>query len=194
MYDSLLSYIKKHSTTPLTGGDIELIQSNFTPKKLRKGQYVLQEGEVCKSTAFIVKGAMRQYTIDDKGAEHVIHLAIENWWADDRESFLTDTPSRYNIDAWENTDVLVLRKADYYDHLIHIPAMMEMIRLLDERHAYANHKRLHSALNDTAEQRYFNLMNTYPEFIQRFPQYLIASYLGVAKETLSRLRSSPVQK
>ncbi|MCW3126470.1 MAG: Crp/Fnr family transcriptional regulator [Bacteroidetes bacterium] len=190
MYQPLLSYIERHSTTPLSGEDIELIQSKFTPKKIRKGQYILQDGEICRSTAFIVKGAMRQYTVDDKGMEHIIQLAIENWWADDRESFLTDTPSRYYIDAWENTDVLVLKKTDYYEHLIHIPAMMEMIKVLDERHAYANHKRLHSALNDTAEQRYFNLISTRPEFIQRFPQYLIASYLGVAKETLSRLRSS----
>jgi CRP-like cAMP-binding protein len=194
MYHTLLSYIENYSTTPLTGGDIELIKSKFTPKKIRKGQYFLQEGEICRSAAFIVKGAMRQYSIDDNGVEHIIQLTIENWWAVDRESFLTLAPSQYNIDAWEDTDVLVLRKTDYFDHLVNIPAMVEMLRLMDERHAYANQKRLHSALNDTAERRYFNLINTHPEFIQRFPQYLIASYLGVSKETLSRLRSSPVQK
>ncbi|MDB5284354.1 MAG: cyclic nucleotide-binding protein [Bacteroidota bacterium] len=190
MYQSLLRYIERHSTTPLAADDIELIQSYFTPKKLRKGQYLLQEGEICKSTAFIVKGAMRQYSVDDKGTEHIIQLGIENWWCLERESFLMLTPSRYNIDAWEDTDLLMLKKTDYNDHLINVPAVAEMIALMKDRYASATQKRLHSVLNDTAEQRYFNLLNTYPEIVQRFPQYLIASYLGVAKETLSRLRSS----
>lgn len=194
MYQSLLSYIESHSTVPLSGDDIELIQSKFTPRKIRKGQYFLQEGEVCKSAAFIVKGAMRMYNVDDKGDEHMIQLTIENWWAVDRESFLTLAPSRYNIDAWEDTEVLVLKKTDYFDHLNTVPAMVEMLRAMDERNAYANQVRLHSVLNDSAEKRYANLANTHPEFIQRFPQYLIASYLGVAKETLSRLRSYPVQR
>jgi CRP-like cAMP-binding protein len=194
MYQAVLSYIQKHSTTPLTGDDIELIENKFAPKKIRKGQYFLQEGEVCKSAAFIVKGAMRQYNVDDKGVEHMIQLTIENWWAVDRESFLALTPSRYNIDAWEDTDVLVLKKTDFYDYLVNVPAIAEMFRAMDERNAYATQKRLHSVLNDTAEKRYLNLLDTYPELVQRFPQYLIASYLGVAKETLSRLRSYPVQK
>jgi CRP-like cAMP-binding protein len=194
MYRTLLNYIEKHSTTQLTDSDIELIQSKFVPKKIRKGQYFLQEGEICHSVAFIAKGAMRQYSVDDKGLEHIIQLTIENWWAVDRESFLTLAPSRFNIDAWEDTDALVLKKSDYYQHLINVPAMVEMWRLVDEKNAYANQKRLHSVLNDSAEQRYFNLQNSYPEFIQRFPQYIIASYLGVAKETLSRLRSYPVHK
>jgi CRP-like cAMP-binding protein len=194
MYQPLLSYIQEHATARLTGADIELIKSKFTPKKIRKGQYFLQEGEVCKSAAFIVKGAMRQYSVDDKGVEHILQLTIENWWAVDRESFLELTPSRYNIDAWEDTDILVLKKTDFYEHLTAVPAVVEMFRAMDERNAYANQKRLHSVLNDTAEKRYANLLDTYPELVQRFPQYLIASYLGVAKETLSRLRSYPVQK
>lgn len=194
MYNTLLAYIEKHSTTTLTGSDIELIQSKFTPKKIRKGQYFLQEGEICTSAAFIVDGAMRQYSVDEVGAEHIIQLTVENWWAVDGESFLTLAPSRYNIDAWEDTNVLVLKKTDYYDYLVAIPAMVEMIRSMDERNAYGNQIRLHSVLNDTAEKRYINLLNTHPEFIQRFPQYIIASYLGVSRETLSRLRSYPVQK
>jgi CRP-like cAMP-binding protein len=194
MYHTLLNYIEKHSTSVLTKSDIELIQSKFTLKKLRKRQYFLKEGEICKSVAFILKGAMRQYSVDDYGAEHIIQLTIENWWALDGESFLTLEPSRYYIDAWEDTNVLILKKVDYYDHLINIPAMVEMMTSTKERSAYANQKRLHSVLNDTAEKRYFDLLNSYPELIQRFPQYLIASYLGVAKETLSRLKSYSVKK
>ena len=194
MYHTLLNYIEKHSTSVLTKSDIELIQSKFTLKKLRKRQYFLKEGDICKSIAFIVKGAMRQYSVDDHGAEHIIQLTIENWWALDGESFMTLEPSRYYIDAWEDTIVLILKKTDYYNHLINIPAMVEMMTSTKERSAHANQKRLHSLLNDTAEKRYFNLLNSYPELIQRFPQYLIASYLGVAKETLSRFKSYSVKK
>jgi CRP-like cAMP-binding protein len=194
MYHTLLSYIEKQSKTALTVSDIELIQSKFTLKKLRKRQYFLKEGEICKSVAFIVKGAMRQYSVDDHGAEHIFQLTIENWWALDGESFLTLEPSRYYIDAWEDTYVLILKKTDYYDHLINIPAMVEMMASTKEMHSYATQKRLQSALNDTAEKRYSDLLNIHPEFIQRFPQYLIASYLGVAKETLSRFKSYSVKK
>src|SRR6266446_10426845 len=111
MANPLIKYITAHSSTPLTEGDIEMINSTFIPKKLRKRQYFLQEGEVCKFFAFIVKGAMRQYSVDDKGAEHIIQLAIENWWVGDRESYTMLTPTVYNIDAWENTDVLLITKA-----------------------------------------------------------------------------------
>jgi len=88
MYDSLISYFSRYATTPLRESDIELITNNFSPKKFRKRQYFLQEGEVCKYTAFIVKGAMRQYSVDDKGLEHTVGLFIENSWARERESLI----------------------------------------------------------------------------------------------------------
>src|SRR5262249_54792497 len=100
MYDSLIAYINNYSTIPLTENEIEIIKDVFIVKKMRKHQYLLQEGEVCKYFAFIVKGAMRQYTVDDKGTEHMVRLAIENWWIGDRESWTRQIPSEYNIDAW----------------------------------------------------------------------------------------------
>jgi CRP-like cAMP-binding protein len=148
---------------------------------------------VCKYAAFIVKGAMRQYSVDDKGSEHIVRLSIENWWAVDRESFVMLTPSIYNIDAWEDTDVLMITKADS-NHLNSIPALNEMSKRLDENHVFAYQKRLNAAISMTAEQRYLNLENTYPEFLQRFPQHIIASYLGITKETLSRIRKHAVTK
>src|SRR6478752_10388735 len=114
MHESLIAYIKNHSTTPLTETDIEVIEDVFVPKRIRKRQYFLQEGEVCKYAAFIVKGAMRQYSIDDKGVEHIVSLSIENWWAVDRESFTMLTPSIYYIDAWEETDALLVTKANFF--------------------------------------------------------------------------------
>ena len=85
MHESLLKYIRSHSKTPLKESEIEIIKDIAVPKKLRKGQYFLQEGEVCKYLGFIVNGAMRQYSVDDKGAEYIVRLTIENWWAGDRE-------------------------------------------------------------------------------------------------------------
>jgi len=194
LHESLLKYITGHSTTPLTERDVELIKNMFLPKRLRRRQYLLQEGEVCKYSAFVVKGAMRQYSVDEKGAEHVVHLAIENWWAVDRESFIMLTPSLYNIDAWEDSDLLVVTRADILNVLDPIPAISEMARMLDEKHAFAAQKRLNASISLSAEKRYSDLANTYPEFLQRFPQHIIASYLGITKETLSRIRHQTMKK
>lgn len=194
MYDSLVKYINSYISTPLTDNQIELIEDTFVPKKIRKRQYFLQEGEVCKYAAFIVKGAMRQYNVDDKGAEHIVHLYIENWWACDRESFVMLSPSIYNIDAWEDTDVLLMTKADYISLSKPIPALIEMSRNLDDRNYIATQKRLNASISFSAERRYKDLVGYYPEFLQRFPQHVIASYLGITKESLSRIRRQALKK
>ena len=100
MHESLLQYIQNYSSLPLSQAETETIKNSFIPKKLRKRQYFLQEGNVCKYGGFIVKGAMRQYSVDDKGAEHIVQLYIENYWASDRESAIMLTPSKYFIEAW----------------------------------------------------------------------------------------------
>ena len=194
MHDSLIAYIKKYSSTPLKEGDEELIKNTFLPKRIRKKQYLLQAGEVCRYGAFVVKGAMRQYSVDDKGAEHIVRLSIENWWAVDRESFLMLTPSIYNIDAWEDTDALLVTNADITELGNKIPALVEMLRKMDERHSIAVQKRVNASISLTAEKRYEDFAKQYPEIIQRFPQHIIASYLGISKETLSRIRHQAVKK
>jgi CRP-like cAMP-binding protein len=194
MYNSLLKYINSYANTPLNESEIELIKSSFISKKIRKKQYFLQEGEVCKYAAFIVKGSMRQYRVDDKGIEHIVGLFIENWWVADRESYVMLTSSLYNIDAWEDTDALLISKADYLNYLSPIASIKEMTLKMDEKFAFATQKRLNAFNSLTAEQRYSELANTYPEFLQRFPQHLIASYLGISRETLSRIRRSAAKK
>jgi CRP-like cAMP-binding protein len=188
MYESLLKYIKSHSKTPLTEGEIDTIKNIVVPKKLRKGQYFLQEGEVCKYLGFIVSGAMRQYSVDDKGAEHIVRLTVENWWAGDRESHINLTPSAYNIDAWEDSNLLQFTRADQLLYLNAIPAINEMSLKLDENFAIAAQKRFNTQISMTAENRYSEFSKSFPEFVQRFPQHIIASYLGITKETLSRIR------
>ena len=192
MHTSLLNYIRARSQTPLSQKDIDLMKEAFIPKKLRKKQFLLQEGEVCRYIAFIVKGATRQYTVDTKGNEQILNLCIENWWTSDRESFQKQTPSIYNIDAWEETDLLLLPRANgYYEGVNAIPAFNEMRLKLDDNNHIATQKRLLDSINHTAEYRYDVFVKTYPEFLQRFPQHIIASYLGITKETLSRIRNQP---
>jgi CRP-like cAMP-binding protein len=194
MHESLITYINSFTSTPLTDSEIQLIKNTFVPKKIRKKQYFLQEGQVCKYAAFIVKGAMRQYSVDDKGAEHIVRLFIENWWVSDRESYLMLTPSVYNIDAWEDTDVLLITKADFLNSISSIPAITETTRKLDENYAIASQKRLNATISLPAVQRYFDFTKTHPEFLKRFPQHIIASYLGITKETLSRIRHRSLKK
>jgi CRP-like cAMP-binding protein len=193
MHESLLQYIQNYSSLPLSQAEIETIKNSFIPKKLRKKQYFLQEGEVCKYFAFIVQGAMRQYSLDNKGVEHIVHLSIENWWVGDRESYIMLTPSAYNIDAWEETELLTITRSEQLNLLEKIPSITSMIRHMDERNAIATQRRLNSSISNTADKRYEDFVNYHPEFIQRFPQHLIASFLGITKETLSRIRKQALK-
>jgi len=194
MHESLIKHINSYTSTPLTDREEELIKNAFVSKKIKKKQYFLQEGQVCKYSAFIVKGAMRQYSVDDKGVEHIVRLLIENWWAVDRESFVMLTPSVYNIDAWEDSEVLLITKSESLDLLDQIPVLGKWTRKLDENHAVAAQRRLSASISFSAEKRYSDFASTYPEFLQRFPQHMIASYLGITKETLSRIRHQPAKK
>lgn len=188
MHRNLLDYISQYATLPLTSDEAALIVATFQPKKLRKKQYFLEEGNVCKYVGFIIKGAMRQYSVDDKGVEHIIQLYIENYWASDRESAIMLTPSRYNIDAWEDTELLIATVADMRDLIEKIPSFGQMTRLMDQRSFIASQRRLNSTISNSAEKRYEEFAENHPQFIQRFPQHLIASFLGITKETLSRIR------
>ncbi|SFN18780.1 cAMP-binding domain of CRP or a regulatory subunit of cAMP-dependent protein kinases [Chitinophaga sp. YR627] len=194
MHVALLQYIRNLSVTPLEHEDVALIKEAFVYKCIRKKEFLLKEGDVCRYIGFIIKGAIRQYTVDKKGNEHMQNLCIENWWTADRESFHNQTPSIYNIDAWEDTELLLLPKANrYYERVNNIPAFREMRIRLDDNNHIATQYRLHSSINHTAEHRYEDLMNRYPEFAQRFPQHIIASYIGITKETLSRIRNQSVR-
>lgn len=194
MHDSLITYLNSQLVTELSDEEIEIIKNTFKPKKLRKHQYLLQQGEVSKVFGFITKGAIKQYAIDDAGKENILCLHIENWWAGDRESFLNDTPSPYNIDAYEDTELLVVTKEEYVKHLSDQRFISEFFKILTERQAFMLLKKLHDTKIQTAEQRLADLEKESPELIQRFPQHIIASYLGMTKETLSRIRNSSVKK
>ncbi len=189
MYIRLRDYIAKYAVGDICEDDFELIEKKFTPKHYRKNQYLLQEGDVCKYAIFILKGAVRQYTIDQRGIEHIVNLCIENWWVGDRESFTLLIPSIYTIDAVEDTDVLLLGKTDFEDLVRSSPIFVAVLNTMNYNYQIASQKRINAAISLTAEERYVNLIATNPTFLQRFPQNMIASYLGVSPETISRIRN-----
>ncbi|WPV01932.1 Crp/Fnr family transcriptional regulator [Mucilaginibacter sp. cycad4] len=193
MHENLIAYINQRATSPLTKEEEALIIRAFQPKKLRKKQYLLQSGDVSKYVGFIVKGAMRQYSVDTKGVEHIVYLYLENWWACDRESAVMLTPSKYNIDAWEDTELLIVTVADMLDLIEKMPAFGQMTRFMDQRSFISSQRRLDSTISNTAEKRYEEFAAHHPQFIQRFPQHIIASFLGITKETLSRIRKQAMK-
>lgn len=186
MYDSLYDYIS--SKVRISDEEFEQVKEAFTPKKLRKRQYLLQEGDVCRYAAFVVKGALRQYLVDEKGNEHITQFAIEDWWISDRESMASETPSNYNIDALEDCELLLLTRQNALDLEKNVPVYKELMDVVKERSAFTGQKRVVSALSYSAEEKYKEFINTYPKIVQRVPQHMIASFLGITPETLSRLR------
>ncbi len=194
MFGAFHKYITTSTVKPLSASELDLIESAFTPKKIKRKQFFLQEGDVCKNFAFIVKGAMRQYLVDEKGVNHIIHLGIENWWMGDRESWVMLKPTIYNIDAWEDTEMLVISRADTLKLVYQVPKFNEMVMGMDERNNIATQKRITSSICLTAEKRYAEFIANYPDFLQRFPQHIIASYLGITKDTLSRVRKQAARK
>ncbi|MBW8684748.1 Crp/Fnr family transcriptional regulator [Chitinophaga rhizophila] len=188
MHEVFFDYLKKFSPDPLSEEEKSLMIQTFVPSKLRRRQFMLQEGDLCKNFAFIVKGAMRMYSVDDKGIEHIVRLGVEGWWMGDRESWSMLTASSYHIDAWENCDLLYITREGSLDLMRNVPVFCEMMRQLDERNHIANNRRLASAIGATAEKRYTDFIECYPELFKRFPQHIIASYLGLNKDTLSRVK------
>lgn len=194
MHEAFFDYLKKFSSNPIPEGEKELLRHAFVPSKLRKRQYLLQAGDQSKHFAFIVKGAMRMYTVDDKGTEHIVRLGVEDWWMGDRESWVMFTSSMYNIDALENSELLLITRDSALELIKTVPAFCEMTRQLDERNNIANQRRLTSSISGSAEKRYADFIDCYPELINRFPQHSIASYLGITKDTLSRVKHQLLRK
>lgn len=192
MYELFQKYLDEK--TVFTDSESVRIQSFAIIKKLRKRQYLLQEGDVWKYDAFITKGCLRTYSVDDKGNEHVNSFSIENWWTGDRESLLSGQPSRFNIEAVEDSELILFTHENFELLCREIPAFNNMINLILQRSFIAAQNRIQAALSFTAEEKYLNFVNKYPGFAGRIPQTMIASYLGMTPETLSRIRKQTAKK
>ena len=186
MYE--LFFQKLNEKITFTQEEQAIIKTYLTPKKIRKKQYLLQEGDACKAIAFVEKGVLRAYSIGENGGEHIIQFALEGWTISDLYSFLTGEPATYNIDALEDSELVIISKAAQEELLKKVPKYETYTRLQLTGAYLAMQKRLTSIISLSLEERYANLTATYPNIIQRVPQHMIASYMGLTPETLSRVR------
>ncbi|WP_439697912.1 Crp/Fnr family transcriptional regulator [Mucilaginibacter sp. AW1-7] len=187
MYETFQRYIDDRAT--LTDAEKEMIRSVAVIKKIRKRQYLLQAGDVWKYDAFVSSGCLRTYSVDEKGNEHIIGFSIENWWCGDRESLLSRQPARFNIDAIEDSELVLFTHSNFEILCRDIPALDQMVNTILNKSFVTQQNRINAALSYTAEEKYLNFVKKYPEFALRVPQSMIASYLGMTPETLSRIRT-----
>jgi CRP-like cAMP-binding protein len=192
MYEGLLQSINQKIA--LTSEEQAQLKRYFTPKKLRKKQYLLQEGDVCKYLSFTEKGLLRLYTVDEKGVEHIMQFAMEGWWIVDIYSFLTGEPSGFNIDALEEAELLMISHNNFEEMMNQLPKMERYFRILFQNNIIAKERRLTSSITHDAEEKYHHFVQSHPDLVQRIPLNLIASYLGITPETVSRIRRNPAQK
>jgi CRP-like cAMP-binding protein len=184
-----LLYKKISTLTSITEEEFNYCKTLFLPKKLRKRQYLLQEGDICRYQAFVEKGILRSYTIDEKGNEHILQFGSEGWWIADLSSYLTNEPSFLNIDAIADAELLLISKPSWELAMQKIPLLEHYFRVIIQNHLVATQRRLLQSLAESAEEKYIRFTNTFPECVQRVPQHMIASYLGISRETVSRIRN-----
>lgn len=164
---------------------VSLLQAHTFPKK----SYLLHERDVCNSSAFVVSGCFRAYSIDESGAEHILQFAPRNWWITDMYSLLTHKPARLNIDALEDTEAFVLTKKNQDTLYIEVPKFERYFRILLENSLVASRQRVLDNMELTAMERYAKFCSTYPELVNTIPQKQVAAYIGVTPEFLSKMKA-----
>ncbi|HEV3224262.1 MAG TPA: Crp/Fnr family transcriptional regulator [Puia sp.] len=185
--EPLLSYFDR--LIPLTQEEKDLVLAKFHPRLFRKRQYVLQEGDLCTQLYFVVRGCLRLFKIDEKGNTHILQFATENYWINDLGSFHGVKPSLLNIDALEDTVVLLISRDDLKFLFIQAPKFDRIFRVLLENSFVRLQERLLQNISSTARDRYQSFLEIYPHLINRLSQVQIAAYLGITPEFLSRLRN-----
>lgn len=187
MFSIYETYLKTKGN--FTTDEIALMRSAAIIKTLSQNEYFLKEGEHTQFYAFVCKGCLRNYIVDENGDQHVLKFAPENWWAGDRDSLISGIPSITYTDALEES-VLVMFAKDTFDKLCkQIPALAVMIDTLFHRSYVSSFKKIHEAVILSDQQKYINFKQKYPALIDRIPLHLIASYIGITSEILNQIHS-----
>ena len=190
--EALLNYVNR--IVPLSQEEEDILLSRVRTRKYLKGQFMVQQGDICSFSAFVVKGCSKTFYLDDEGNEHVVMFSIEDWWTSDLASFSTQTPSDFNVQCLENTEVVLFPYETHEQLLSEVPKLERFFRKIIERALVASQKRIVRNLSMSARDRYLYFRKQYPKIEQRVPLYLIASYLGITKEFLSKIKSQLIQE
>jgi len=182
----ILQNLSKH--IELTDEEKEIFCSSLKIKKVKRHHFLGEAGEVSRYQNFVTNGCMRSYYIDENGFEHNVQFAIEDWWIGDMASFLTKKPASLYIEALEDSEVMQLDSPTMEELYIKIPKLERFFRILLQNAFIAFEQRIISVISRTAEERYLEFINKYPQLEQRLPQIHIASYLGITPEFLSKIR------
>jgi CRP-like cAMP-binding protein len=183
----LLDYISNYVT--LTEEEEVFLTSKVIYRKYLKGQYIVQQGDVCNFSSFVISGCTKTFHIDENGQEHIVVFSIENWWTSDMGSFIARTPADYNIQCIDNTE-LIMFSFDVIEELYsEIPKLERFFRQIIEKALVASQKRIVRSFSLSAKDRYVYFRNQYPKIERLIPQYMVASYLGITKEFLSKIKS-----
>ena len=184
-YELLLEHISKHIS--LDKEEEGKIIAHLKSKKLRKKQFLLQEGDIQKQRAFVTSGCLRSYSIDKNGFEHVLQFAPAGWWIGDMRSYIMQQPGILYIDAIDDSELLLLSKEAIDQLFLTIPKLERLFRILTENSLATYQQRLIDNLSLPAIERYNNFCRLYPSLIELLPQKQIASYIGVTPEFLSKM-------
>jgi CRP-like cAMP-binding protein len=175
--------------TPLTDQEFDYILSHFTTKKLKKHQFLIQEGDNVTNDYFVVKGLLKAYHVDKEGKEYIMQFAMEDWWVTDYQAYFSQTKATLNIDCIEEVEILCLSLHNRDKICTDLHKIEHFFRRKSNMGYVALQRRILLMLNSNAKERYEQLLLQYPTLFQRVPKTLIASYLGVSRETLSRFTS-----
>jgi len=189
-FKPLIDYFSKY--VQLTEDEIKHLTSFFKIKKVRKKQFIVQPGFVCKHKSYVLKGAFRAYLVDNEDKEHTLAFAIEDWWISDYSSLIYQEPATLFVEALENSTLIQIAYEDEQTFLNDIPKLEKFERIITQRSLAFQQKRLLANFTQTAEQRYEEFMSKYSEVVKRVPQYALASYLGISTEYLSKIRNKRI--
>lgn len=184
--EPLIDYFSSY--TALSDQEIATLESSFVERKIKRRQFILQEGDVCKLNSFIVEGCFRMYLVDKNGKEHNLQFAVENWWIGDIGSFHSGEPSRLYIEALENSTILQIKKEDQLKLFVEHPIFNRIFRVFTENALVSCQQRILQNISSTAEERYLDFVKRFPFFFNRISNVQIASFLGVTPEFLSTIR------
>ncbi|MDN4013759.1 MULTISPECIES: Crp/Fnr family transcriptional regulator [Chryseobacterium] len=184
--------ISQHIT--LSEDESAQFYSLFQKKIIKKKQFLLREGEICKFEGFVIKGLFKTYHIDSDGIEQILNFATEDWWITDIDSFTNELPSQLNIEALEDSEVLIISKKDKEFAYKNLPKIEKLFRVMTQKTHVALQRRMIDNLSKTADKRYTDFIEKYPQLYQRLTNVQIAAYLGISHEFVSRIRKKIVNK